>query len=110
MQFKNFNAVPGIPFTVASRTVQTFSRVPDPPYPDNKVIAGVTRDLNGAPLAACTVKLFNSATNAFVGSTISDASGNYSFAVDPSQVYFEVAYLDGSPDVAGTTVDSLTGA
>jgi hypothetical protein len=43
------------------------------------------------------------------GQTISDASGNYAIEVagDLGITFTAVAYLAGSPDVCGTTVNTL---
>lgn len=74
-------------------------------------IYGVTRDSTGAVLAGCTVDLFRTADNAFIDSVVSDASGNYEFrTAGPASAYYAVAYLVGSPDVFGTTVNTLVGA
>lgn len=73
----------------------------------NLVIAGVTRDNVGAPLGNCTVDLFITATDAWVAQTISDGSGNWSLPVYVSGPFFARAYLAGSPDRAGTTLNTL---
>lgn len=74
-----------------------------------KVITGVTKDSSGNPLGGVTVQLFNSATGALVDTAISDSVGNYRLG-DPNNVNsFVVAYEAGSPDVAGTTKNNLTG-
>ena len=44
-----------------------------------------------------------------MGLTVSDGGGNYSLSVTPSNPQYCVAYLAGFPDVAGTTVNTLTG-
>lgn len=89
------------------------SKMTDPTatFPErNYIISGVTKDSTGAVLGSCTVKLFNTATNILEQTTVSDASGNYSFTVDKTQTYYEVSYKAGAPDVAGTTVNTLAGA
>ena len=75
-----------------------------------QLISGVTRDLNGNPLAACTVKLYRTYDDSVHEVVTSDANGNYTFSaiVDGSN-YYVVGYLPGSPDVAGTTVNTLVG-
>ena|SRR6266704_3044924 len=73
-------------------------------------ISGVTRDSLGNALGNCTVQLFYTATNILAAQTQSDASGNYAFSIGPSQACYIVAYLPGSPDVAGTTVNTLVAA
>ncbi len=71
-------------------------------------ISGVTRDSTGAVLANCAVDLFLTAEDTLVAQTVSDGSGNFSFTVSGnSQNYFLRAYKPGSPDVAGTSVNTL---
>lgn len=74
-----------------------------------KKIFGVTKDLNSAPLGNCVVSLFFTLGGIFYQQITSDASGNYSFQVQPSTNYFAVAYLAGSPDVTGATLNTLQG-
>lgn len=74
-------------------------------------VAGVTQDSTGAPLGSCIVQLFRTVDDALIAETISDASGHYSFPVqNDDALYYVVAYKAGGPDVAGTTVNTLTGA
>ena len=73
------------------------------------VFTGVTLDAAGNPLGGCTVQLFNTATGLLVDTQVSDPKGNYK-VTDPNNVAcFMVAYLPGSPDVTGATIDELTG-
>jgi len=73
-------------------------------------IFGVTRDSVGAALAACTVNLFRTLDGVRVDSMVSDAGGIYEFrSASLSTAYYVVAYKPGSPDVAGTTVNTLVG-
>lgn len=73
-------------------------------------IFGVTKDSVGSVLASCTVALFETLTNKYIESTISDDSGNYEFrSASLSTTYYVVAYKAGSPDVAGTTINTLVG-
>lgn len=44
-----------------------------------------------------------------VEQTLSDGSGNFAFTVGLGETYYVVAYLPGSPDRAGTTVNTLLG-
>lgn len=71
-------------------------------------LAGTTRDSNGDPLASVTVDAFLTATDVKVGSTVSD-SGGYFAVPSPfsGQAHYLVAYKPGSPDVSGTSVDTL---
>jgi len=72
-------------------------------------ISGVTRDGNSNALGGCTVHVFLTSNDAEQFLTVSDANGNYSSSVQPSAPHYVVAYLAGSPDVAGTTVNTLAG-
>ncbi len=74
-------------------------------------ITGITRDSTGAVLGSCTVNWFNTADGSKIDSTTSDANGLYEFrtAGQPPNAYYLVAYKAGSPDVGGTTVNTLVG-
>jgi hypothetical protein len=103
------NVIPGVPMTMAVATVRQFA---DPtPYMDRPyVIAGTTKNSASAALGGCVVNLFATATNVLQQTSTSDGSGNYVFGVnDPITTWYVVAYLAGSPDVAGTTVNTLVG-
>lgn len=74
-------------------------------------ITGVTKNASGSALASCTVKLFRASDDLLIASTTSDGSGSYSFNVGNNTTqYYLVAYKAGSPDVAGTTKNTLVGA
>jgi hypothetical protein len=75
-------------------------------------ISGVTRDkTSSAAIPGCTIDLFQTINDQKVATTISDGSGNFSFWVgDSVSNYYAVAYLSGSPDKAGTTVNLLKGS
>jgi hypothetical protein len=74
------------------------------------VISGVTRDYLGNVLGTCTVWLFRTNDKYYMGVTVSDANGVYSFnVIDTSTEYFVRAYKDGTPNVFGTTDDDLVG-
>jgi hypothetical protein len=84
----------------------------NPPQPARYVISGVTRDVNNNPLPGCMVEVYESASNLFRASTVSDANGNYAVDVTSSETgltFQAIAYLPGSPDVAGITVNTLVG-
>lgn len=73
-----------------------------------KKIIGTTRDANGNPLGSCVVRGFLTTTNQFVRQMTSDGAGYYEFCSENSGVsHYLVAYLVGSPDVEGTTVNTL---
>ena len=72
-----------------------------------EIISGVTKDSAGASLGSCVVQLFRTPSDTLVAEITSDASGNYSFSNPGSGPFYVVAYKAGSPDVAGTTVNTL---
>lgn len=108
--FINHNVSSGVPGTPGPRIVRGLDENTPVFAERNYTLTGVTKDSTGAALASCTVRLFNASNNALEQTTTSDASGNYSFVVDKTQTYFEVAYKSGAPDVAGTTVRTLAGS
>lgn len=74
------------------------------------VISGVTRDSTGAALGLCLVELIETATDIGRDRQTSDAAGNFSFnTAERGKTYYLVAYKPGSPDVAGTTLNTLQG-
>lgn len=75
----------------------------------NYTITGITKDASGVALDNCTVKLYNTATDTLEQTVSSDASGNYSFVVDKTKAWYVVSYKAGSPDVTGSTVNTLAG-
>ena len=117
-----FSQGPMNPATVAAprvlaQPIQAF--FVDTQRPPKYSIAGVTKDATGAPLGGCTVEVYETVTAAnlnepkgrFVGSTVSDANGNYSVDVyvGPGATFRTVVYKAGAPDVAGTSVNTLVG-
>jgi hypothetical protein len=74
-------------------------------------ITGITKDGAGAALGGCTVHLLRTADDVEVDQVVSDAGdGTYSVGAPTDGTHYAVAYLPGSPDVAGTTVNTLTGS
>ena len=73
----------------------------------NAYITGVSRDSAGAVLGNCVVDLFLTANDQFLMTRTSDASGNFSFPNPGTGPFYIVAYKVGSPDKAGTTVNTL---
>lgn len=74
-------------------------------------ISGTTKDSSSVALPSCSVKLFRTSDDLLMETVTSDGSGNYSFSsVGLGETYYVVAYKAGSPDVAGTTVNSLVGS
>lgn len=79
---------------------------------------GVTRDAYGSALGAVTVKLFKTVgggnpdlKDVKIDETTSDASGNYTlYTYYYPDTHYIVSYKTGTPDVQGTTVNTLIGA
>ena len=77
--------------------------------PQRYVVTGTTRDSTRAPLGNCNVELFETASNKLRAVTTSDANGLFTIVSTVAPLaFFLVAYLPGSPDVAGTSVNTLT--
>lgn len=74
----------------------------------NPRITGVTKDSNGAALASCVVQLFRTVDDVFMFESVSDGAGNYELTALGSGPFYIVAYKAGAPDVAGTTVNTLS--
>jgi len=73
-------------------------------------VSGVTRDATGAALGGCTVRLVRASTQEVVETLVSDGAGAFTFrTVGLGQRYQLQAYLPGSPDVAGASVNTLEG-
>ncbi len=76
--------------------------------PTTYTLSGTTRNSRGTPLPNVVVDVFNEATEAFLGTATSNASGAYTVTLSASSTaVFAVGYLAGSPDVAGTTLNNL---
>jgi hypothetical protein len=74
-------------------------------------IAGVTRDVYGSALGGVLVKLFLLSTDVKVDQIVSDPLGNFLVSTPfyPDDHYL-VEYKAGSPDVFGSSVNTLIGA
>jgi len=82
-----------------------------PPYfggQSMKKFVGITRDSAGAVLGGAVVQAFLTASDLFLRELTSDAGGYFDLGSQYSaQNHYLVAYKAGSPDVAGTTVNTL---
>ena len=94
-------------FRPFARTLQFRSVSRRPGASVKLAIAGVTRNSAGTALANCEVDLFLTGGDLILARTVSDATGNYIFESPGSGPFYVLAYLPGSPDVAGTTVRTL---
>ncbi len=74
-----------------------------------KTISGITKDSTGAALAGVSVQITSADSTSEGDVTISDAAGYYLATIqDPGAGFYQIdAYLVGSPDVAGTTVNNI---
>lgn len=91
---------------VTPRVVHAF--LPKPAH-DYRIF-GITKDSTGAVLANCTVKLYTTADDTLRGTVTSGADGTYEFRNrSPFFACYVVAYKVGSPDLSGTTINTLTG-
>ena len=70
-------------------------------------LSGVTRDSAGSVLASAVVKVFGTKDDLLKAQTTSDGSGNYSVTLGDNQSVYVVAYKAGSPDVSGTSLNTL---
>ena len=70
-------------------------------------LAGFTRDSTGAILGTCVVDLFRTADDVKIDGTTSDSVGAFVVRGNRGVNHYLVAYKPGSPDVAGTTVNTL---
>ncbi len=74
-----------------------------------KKVSGQVIDSNNNPVSGATVQLFNTSTGLLVDTQTTGAGGTY-VANDPNATTnFANAYLSGSPDTAGTTIDTISG-
>lgn len=95
----------------ASNTSNSFRHEVDASgTPTRAQISGVTRDSTTNPLANCTIQVLSADGTLLAYSTTSDGNGNYeAYVEDPTLNYKVDAYKTGSPDVAGTTINTLQG-
>lgn len=73
-----------------------------------KKITGNTLDASGNPLGSCVIQCYLTSTDAFVGQVTSDSGGYYELpSYFSGATHYLVAYKPGSPDVAGTSVNTI---
>lgn len=69
---------------------------------------GTTKDASSVPIGGAVVQTFVTSTDAYVSETTSDDNGRYEAGTPNAGVaHYLVAYIPGSPDRAGTTVNTL---
>ena len=72
-------------------------------------IRGVTRDQRGGIIGSCEVHCFRTSDDVEVGQVTSGSDGSFEIVVPAGVDHYLVAYKVGTPDVAGTTVNTLQG-
>ena len=73
-----------------------------------KFLMGRCKDESGNGISGATVQGFLTSGDVFVGETNADSLGNYELATPyPATAHYLVAYKAGSPDICGTTVNTL---
>lgn len=74
-----------------------------------KFLKGLTKDASDNVLSGVIVQAFRTSDDAFAGYEVqSREDGSYDLATNfPGVNHYAVAYLAGSPDRAGTTVNTL---
>lgn len=76
--------------------------------PSLKFVMGRCKDASGNAIASATVRIFRSSTGQFVRETLSDENGYYEAGTEyPGQNHQVVAYVSGSPDRMGATVNTM---
>ena len=75
-----------------------------------KRITGITKDINDAVVGGATVKVYRTFDDSLLGTTVSAADGAYEIGVSDLFNCYLVAYKAGSPDIAGTTVNTVQGS
>jgi hypothetical protein len=74
-----------------------------------KVVSGLIYDENNNPVSGATVKLFNTSTGVLVDTQTTASDGSYRCG-DPNAVAcFLVVYKAGSPDISGTSLNTVLG-
>jgi hypothetical protein len=75
-----------------------------------RFIKGTCVDSVDAPVANAIVQGFVTATDAYVGEVTANNDGTYTLGTETiaGVQHYLVAYKPGSPDIAGTTVNTLT--
>ena len=76
----------------------------------NMYLNGITEDLTGAPLANCQVLIFRTGDKSFIGETVSDGSGVWSFLCLKGGPFFFVEFKAGVPpaaDKAGASTNTI---
>jgi hypothetical protein len=74
-------------------------------------MSGIAYDSTGTtPQASAVIDLFLTGSDTLVQSTVTDSAGAFWFSLMAPGPYYIVGYKPGSPDIAGTTVNTLNPA
>jgi hypothetical protein len=75
-----------------------------------RFIKGTCVDASDVPVANAIVQGYVTSTDAYVGEVQANNDGTYTLGTEtlPGVAHYLVAYKPGSPDIAGTTVNTLT--
>lgn len=75
-----------------------------------RFIRGITKDADGIAISDVIVQGFVTATDAYVGQDVSRTDGTYTLGTETvaGVAHYLVAYKPGSPDIGGTTVNTIT--
>lgn len=109
------NGDPGSPMTTFGNCAGSggeyfeATTVPNSGTQSTKFIKGTCLDGSGNPVAGATIKGYVAATDVFVGSVQSRLDGSYDLGTAnlASTAHYVTAYKAGSPDIAGTSVNTL---
>jgi hypothetical protein len=69
--------------------------------------SGFTYDATAVALASCSVELYRSDNDLVTGSFVSNSDGSWLINSNNGGRHYLVAYKTGSPDLAGTTLNTL---
>lgn len=72
------------------------------------LITGRTLDSNGDPIGPCIVQGFLTETDEYIGAVSSNSLGEYILPTIYAGEHYLVAYKTGAPDIAGTTINTIT--
>lgn len=71
---------------------------------------GFSRDASGGVIAGVTVKCMLTATDTKQSEAVSDANGLFVVSTSEAGGHYLIFYKTGTPDISGTTVNTLLGA
>src|SRR6266699_564799 len=92
------------PLAIPANPVSGF---PTPVFNYGYTFSIVTQDAVGNVLPNCGIKLYRTVDDSVAAQGVSDGSGNYSVGASNALNHYFVIYKAGSPDVFGTTLNTL---